>query len=635
MNMESDNIEGRDGDYGNEETGVNKVRFPISLKLISVISVIVILSLLAVTVVATYFFRSDNKIRAMEDTLNYSTLISKKVKADLKSITERGRLAAVNLQGKGSGGSRDFAELLFSGDPDLLFIGVMVKKRPGDMLYMQNENYFQGKGGTPDFRGIIRKEYDTVSRSFFREDVVFNPSIHFGEPVIGISVPYDPAVSDVIIVIFYSMNAILESINSAGIISSFIVSGNGDIIAHMDRDLVMSKSSYSTMPVIAMMMTNPNPNAQTSYTGDDGERYLGSFSRVGFSDAAVISFVREDRAFAMVYRIQRIIMWLTGIVLSAAFLINLFFSRTLTRPIRSLTRASRDIGNGNYDLEISSSSKDELGVLTGSFMNMARGLKERERIKSAFGKFVNRQVANLVSSGEVKLGGERKDVAVFFSDIRSFTRMAEAMSPEDVVGFLNSYMTRMVGCVNRTRGVVDKFIGDAIMAVWGAPVSTGDDAFNAVNAALLMREQLIEFNKSRGTVKRPSVSIGCGIHYGPALAGQIGSEDRMEYTVIGDTVNIASRIEALNKPFFTDILVSEEIASMIDDRFRLFPMQKIRVKGKSKPLQIYAVLGRLANRDSPKTLDELRKLIGTYNEYRRSGTKKTATGKEKKYEILD
>jgi len=431
------------------------------------------------------------------------------------------------------------------------------------------------------------------------------------------------------------MNAILESINSAGIISSFIVSGNGDIIAHMDRDLVMSKSSYSTMPVIAMMMTNPNPNAQTSYTGDDGERYLGSFSRVGFSDAAVISFVREDRAFAMVYRIQRIIMWLTGIVLSAAFLINLFFSRTLTRPIRSLTRASRDIGNGNYDLEISSSSKDELGVLTGSFMNMARGLKERERIKSAFGKFVNRQVANLVSSGEVKLGGERKDVAVFFSDIRSFTRMAEAMSPEDVVGFLNSYMTRMVGCVNRTRGVVDKFIGDAIMAVWGAPVSTGDDAFNAVNAALLMREQLIEFNKSRGTVKRPSVSIGCGIHYGPALAGQIGSEDRMEYTVIGDTVNIASRIEALNKPFFTDILVSEEIASMIDDRFRLFPMQKIRVKGKSKPLQIYAVLGRLANRDSPKTLDELRKLIGTYNEYRRSGTKKTATGKEKKYEILD
>ncbi|HOP64287.1 MAG TPA: adenylate/guanylate cyclase domain-containing protein [Spirochaetota bacterium] len=633
--MESDNIEGRDGDYGNEETGVNKVRFPISLKLISVISVIVILSLLAVTVVATYFFRSDNKIRAMEDTLNYSTLISKKVKADLKSITERGRLAAVNLQGKGSGGSRDFAELLFSGDPDLLFIGVMVKKRPGDMLYMQNENYFQGKGGTPDFRGIIRKEYDTVSRSFFREDVVFNPSIHFGEPVIGISVPYDPAVSDVIIVIFYSMNAILESINSAGIISSFIVSGNGDIIAHMDRDLVMSKSSYSTMPVIAMMMTNPNPNAQTSYTGDDGERYLGSFSRVGFSDAAVISFVREDRAFAMVYRIQRIIMWLTGIVLSAAFLINLFFSRTLTRPIRSLTRASRDIGNGNYDLEISSSSKDELGVLTGSFMNMARGLKERERIKSAFGKFVNRQVANLVSSGEVKLGGERKDVAVFFSDIRSFTRMAEAMSPEDVVGFLNSYMTRMVGCVNRTRGVVDKFIGDAIMAVWGAPVSTGDDAFNAVNAALLMREQLIEFNKSRGTVKRPSVSIGCGIHYGPALAGQIGSEDRMEYTVIGDTVNIASRIEALNKPFFTDILVSEEIASMIDDRFRLFPMQKIRVKGKSKPLQIYAVLGRLANRDSPKTLDELRKLIGTYNEYRRSGTKKTATGKEKKYEILD
>lgn len=619
-----------------EKTETGKVLFPISFKLILVISIIVIVSLLAVTVVASYFFRSDNKTRAMEDTLNYSTLISQKVKTDLLSVTERGRLVAVSLQGRGGeGGGRVFAETIFTRDPGMIFIGVMEKGKQGLLNFMQNDNFFQGKDARPDFRAVLKAEYETVSRAFFREEVLFNPSIHFREPVAGIAVPYDPLMSDIIVVIFYSMDNIEETIGQSGTINSFIVAGNGDVIAHGDKELVISRSNFSTMPIIRMMMTNPNPNAQTDFTDERGDRYLGSFSRIGFSDGAVISFIKEDVAFAMVYKIQRIIFWLTGIVLSAAFLINLLFSRTFTRPIRKLTEASRRIRDGEYDVEVSETSKDELGLLTESFKDMAHGLAERERIKDAFGKFVNRQMADIVMNSDVKLGGERRDVAVFFSDIRSFTEMSEKMDPEDCVGFLNSYMSRMVGCVHRTRGIVDKYIGDAIMAIWGVPVSTGDDAFNAVNAALMMREKLIELNKSRGTVKRPLIRIGMGIHYGPVLAGQIGSEDRMEYTVIGDTVNLASRIEALNKAFLTDILITEETADLVEDRVRLHPMERIKVKGKRKPLQIYAVLGRLANHDSPKNIDELRKLIGTYELHRNNGGKPPSYEKESKYEVLD
>jgi adenylate cyclase len=616
---------------------VKKKFIPISLKLITMISVIVLISLLAVTVAATYFFRADNKIRAMEDTLNYSSLISKKVRTDLISISEKAKLAAINLQkgGGGQSGSRAFTEMMFSRDPDMIFIGVMEKGKTFSLRFIQNSNFFQSKGFNPDFNSIIKSEYDSISRSFSREDVVFNPSFYFNEPVIGLSFPYDPEVSSSIIIVFYSMNKMLESISTGGVINSFIVSGNGELIAHRDRNLVKTKTNYASMPVINMMMTNPNANAQTAYKDETGERFLGAFNRVGFSDVAVISYIKEDIAFAMVYKIQRIIIWLTGLVLSASFLVNFFFSRSLSNPIMKLTKASHQIQEGHYDIEISSDSHDEIGELTDSFKEMAHGLAERENIKTAFGKFVNKQIAELVMNNEIKLGGERKDVVVFFSDIRSFTKIAESLEPEEVVDFLNQYMTRMVHCITRARGVVDKYIGDAIMAVWGVPVKSENDAFNAVNAALMMRDELLKFNSCEPDSKRPHIQIGCGIHCGPVLAGQIGSEDRMEYTVIGDTVNIASRIESLNKAFATDILISEETAEKVKDKFKLVPMRKIKVKGKSEPLQIYAVLGRHANFDSPKTLEELRKLIGTEEIFLESEGDELNFDKEVKYEILD
>lgn len=615
-----------------------KKLFPISYKLILMISIIVLASLLAVTITATYFFRADNKLRALEDTLNYSSLISKKVNTDLTSIAEKAKLAAINLQRGGrydQGSIREFTEMMFARDPDMIFIGVMEKGDIESLRFMQNNNYFQSKGVDPDFISVIKSEYEIISRSFSREAVVFNPSYYFNEPVIGISFPYDPAVSTSVIVVFYSMNRILESISTGGIIDSFIVAGNGDVIAHRDRALVKSKTNFSSMPVIRMMMTNPNPNSQIAYKDENGDRFLGAFNRVGFSDTAVVSSVREDVAFAMVYKIQRIVMWLTGLVLSVSLLANFFFSRSLSRPILKLIEASHLIQNGKYDIKISSVSHDEIGELTDSFREMAHGLAERESIKTAFGKFVNKQIAELVMHNEIKLGGERKDVVVFFSDIRSFTSISESMEPEEVVEFLNQYMTRMVNCITKAKGIVDKYIGDAIMAVWGAPLCSDNDAFNAVNAALMMREELLKFNRERSAEGVPLIQIGCGIHCGPVLAGQIGSEDRMEYTVIGDTVNIASRIETLNKAFATDILISEETAEKVKDRFRLCPMRKIKVKGKGEPLQIYAVLGRYANFDSPINLKELRGIIGTEKMYRDSGGDKWNFKKEVTYEILD
>jgi len=237
----------------------------------------------------------------------------------------------------------------------------------------------------------------------------------------------------------------------------------------------------------------------------------------------------------------------------------------------------------------------------------------------------------MILKNELKLGGERKTAAVFFSDIRSFTAISENLQPEEVVDFLNEYMSVMVDCVNKTNGVVDKFIGDAIMAVWGTPISRGNDTANAVEGALMMREALKKFNKGRGSAKKPVINIGCGINTGPVLAGQIGSHDRMEYTVIGDTVNLASRIESLNKPFCTDILISSDSYNLVKDIYLCEPMEKISVKGKKDPQQIYAVISRKNDSNGPKTLKELREYVGIKYVPLKSFD---PNGKEEKYAIV-
>jgi adenylate cyclase len=345
--------------------------------------------------------------------------------------------------------------------------------------------------------------------------------------------------------------------------------------------------------------------------------------------------VPETIVFQQVTRLQRIILFITLIALGIAIIFIYIFSATLTSPLKELTDAAKYIQEGHFDVEVPAHTRDEIGMLGESFTEMARGLSEREKMKDALGKFVNKEIADLVLKDAIKLGGERKDVAVFFSDIRAFTSLAENMLPEEVVEFLNRYMTTMVNCVNQTGGVVDKFIGDSIMAVWGAPITRGNDTENAVNCALLMRKALIEFNKDRGTKKRPKIYFGIGINSGPVLAGQIGSQERMEYTVIGDTVNLASRIESLNKPFATDILISEETWKIVKNKFVVKPMKKIRVKGKREPQQIYAVLGRKDDPSCPKTLTTLRMLIGIDAPPPGSDKDAIFEGEELKYEIID
>jgi adenylate cyclase len=182
-------------------------------------------------------------------------------------------------------------------------------------------------------------------------------------------------------------------------------------------------------------------------------------------------------------------------------------------------------------------------------------------------------------------------VTILFSDIRSFTTMSEAMEAHALVALLNEYFTEMVAIVIQEDGVVDKYIGDAIMAVFGAPVPKADDAVRAVRAAVRMRKALLHLNERLVARGVEPLRTGIGIHSGEVVAGNIGSERRMEYTVIGDAVNLASRLESATKDEGADILVSEDTYALVRDSVEARPVRELTVKGRAQPVMTYEVLG--------------------------------------------
>jgi adenylate cyclase len=234
---------------------------------------------------------------------------------------------------------------------------------------------------------------------------------------------------------------------------------------------------------------------------------------------------------------------------------------------------------------------DELEALASGFNRMVDGLKERDKLRTTFGKYMTATVMEHLLAGKVALGGESLRVTVLFSDIRGFTSISERMDPQNLVALLNEYFTEMVTIVMDEGGVVDKYIGDAIMVVFGAPVPKPGDAVNAVRAAVRMRRALHDLNDRLVARGLPALRTGIGIHTGDVVAGNIGSERRMEYTVIGDAVNLASRLESSTKELGVNVLISQDTYDATEAAIEARPVRELTVKGRAQPVMTYEVLG--------------------------------------------
>ena len=288
------------------------------------------------------------------------------------------------------------------------------------------------------------------------------------------------------------------------------------------------------------------------------------------------------------------VIFVSILLMLISFIITHGLSRLILNPLKNLTEASKRIQNGDYKSRVGIVTSDELGALADSFNDMADSLAEKEFMRDTFGKIVDPEVRDYLMSGSGKeslgaaLGGETREVTVLFCDIRSFTAMSEKMEASEVVQLLNKYFTALGKCIAAHHGIINKYIGDAIMAIFGAPVKSENSARDAFLAALDMRKALVEVNEDFKKEGFPEVHFGIGIHTGPVFAGTIGAENRMEYTVIGDTVNTASRLESLCKTYTKDLILSEASAEKLGkEDSKLSFVAEAEIRGKSQPMKLY------------------------------------------------
>jgi adenylate cyclase len=340
-----------------------------------------------------------------------------------------------------------------------------------------------------------------------------------------------------------------------------------------------------------------------------------AYTKLSTGGCIVITNIEYDKVFEGINATTRRNIYLTIAVLSFSIMLIWFFSKSISAPLKTLAAAARKIEGGTFEVELQPKGWDEIGILTASFRKMSSALQ-------IFGRFTNKEIALKAMRGQIKPGGLPKQGTILFSDIRGFTEKSETFTKvfgndasDKIVNWLNNYFSKMVECVEKTNGIIDKFIGDAVMAHWGTAYTSGKparDALHCVMAALMMRKALYEMNKERGKEDpaNPSIHIGCGINTGIVTAGQLGSERRMEYTVIVDPVNLASRIEALNKPLGTDILISEDTYNLIKKYIIAEEMPSVTVKGKEKPVRIFAVINLVGIDKGPKTLADVRGFLG-------------------------
>ncbi len=342
-----------------------------------------------------------------------------------------------------------------------------------------------------------------------------------------------------------------------------------------NQEIILGDNSYfySRVPIV--------PGVECSLLSQIGG--AGSMQEVAGRAAKVLVSHLSERLF--------LFFSIFGIVL-----VLFIFSRATqitVRPVNALSLAAKQVSKGQYDavhLPNLGRRKDEIAQLVGSFQNMTKWLKEKEQIRAVLDKVVSKDIAEEILKSNIHLGGEDRPVSVLFADIRGFTHITRSMPPQEVIQMLNSCMTKLTSVVEGEGGVIDKYVGDCVMAIYGAPTANPDHAMNAVSSGLLMLQKMKKWNQERLMRGESALEVGIGINTGVVVAGNMGAEDRLNYTVLGSHVNLASRLCDLAEA--GELLIGEGTYQVpgVQEAFHIELLGEKMLKGFMEPVTVYRVI---------------------------------------------
>lgn len=612
---------------GNKHTDIQaQVKFPLGVKLAIIIGTIVLVSLGCVTFLNSHFIGQDVKITAENNNLTINSRSAGTVDDRLSTVRSNVfqllDLMNVVSGGRSSSLARQAEAFFFERNQDIAAVNILTgedfkssARSAKESSIINNRFFISNEIDVSSLENFIEASTQQINRSCMGETIALNASPFFNIPVMALFFPWKENGLDQTCVITFSIENMLDILGTDSVNTTFILNDSAELLCHPDTAKVLIGESYKNYPLVAAMLRNNESNSDSRQIPfsviDENKKktdYFGAYQKLSIGDITVLTTVPVDSILEGVRTTRKNNIYLTGIVFFLSVIIILVFTRQgISRHLRKLTEAAEEIKNGNFDTpvfdELSTKRRDEIGVLNQS-------TKDEREFLDVFAKFTNKGVAKSIARKELDFDPHLKDITIFFSDIRGFTAISDGFknrfendSPREIIGFLNDYMSRMVNCITLSHGNVDKFEGDAIMAVWGIlredslafeklPDSSPEkaeryrkhknhikeDALNAIRGTIAMRYALMKYNKDAAAFTKsheneakakykPHIRIGCGLNSGRATCGIMGSEDKMEYTAIGDAVNFASRTESSNKPCGTDILITEDTYNLLKDDF--------------------------------------------------------------------
>ncbi|MDY6398978.1 MAG: adenylate/guanylate cyclase domain-containing protein [Treponema sp.] len=590
-----------------EDEKASRVKQPIGVKLVVIISFLLILAVGGVTYAVSYFVSQDTRSNAEENNLAINSRTASDTENRINSAVSSVTMFLDLMTGavKDDESAKEIEKLFFDRNRDI--VAVYYSRAESGVLLASNKFLVTHEIEKENVLAYIQQESESSEKAKNGSFEILNATPFFNSPLISLFCPASSSSGEGFVAFLYSTAGIGESFASGSINQSFLVNNDGIVLIHSDFEKMNSAADLSSLKIVQEMLSSPGNNGQLPYKDENGDEYIGAFHKLGIGSGGVITVVKTSVILEGVKRITYRNICIMFAVVALAILIIYFFAKSLSKPLQALTEVVNEVNKGNFNTrlfdELKLKRKDEIGVLERSTKN------ERE-ILNMVSRLTNTGVTKAVITKKIDFDPHLKDITIFFSDIRGFTAISDGFkkrfgehSAAEIIGFLNDYMSRMVTCINKTGGIVDKFEGDAIMAVWGVlrtdnldweKMSENSvtrllkeeahreyvkaDALSAVTCCIAMRYSLMKYNKDAAAFTeahkndplakyKPHIRIGAGLNSGRATVGFMGSFDKMEFTSIGDSVNFASRAEASNKPCGTDILITQDTYDILKKDF--------------------------------------------------------------------